>query len=184
MQDWWARGPSLDSGLMQFCLPFFFSFVSLFIHLSFTARQDYFTHFEPSQSQGGAKAGHPREKPPDHLQTELDLSRIWPELGSNPQLSLLLQGSTFKRQKAKEYKYYLTMCHFKKCGVCDSHNSRERFLMNFVSLYNHYFRIVYSRAPESHYIYFFGAKKTLKIKKWTTEKQMKTCIQIQHGRNL
>ena len=30
--------------------------------------QDYFTHFEPSQSLGGAKNGDTREKPPDHLQ--------------------------------------------------------------------------------------------------------------------
>ena len=30
-------------------------------------------NFEPSQSQGGAKTGDPREKPPDHLQAELGL---------------------------------------------------------------------------------------------------------------
>ena len=29
----------------------------LFYDLCFTARQDYFTHFEPSQSLGGANAG-------------------------------------------------------------------------------------------------------------------------------
>ena len=28
----------------------------------FTANQDYFTYFEPSQSLGGAKTGDPREK--------------------------------------------------------------------------------------------------------------------------
>ena len=39
-----------------------------------TARQDYFTHFETSQSLGGAKTGDPREKPPDHPQAELGLS--------------------------------------------------------------------------------------------------------------
>ena len=50
------------------------------------ARQDYFTHFEPSQSLGGAKTGDPWEKPPDHLQKELGLSKRWPELGLNPQL--------------------------------------------------------------------------------------------------
>ena len=33
---------------------FFFMF-----YVSFTAHQDYFTHFEPSQSLGGAKMGHP-----------------------------------------------------------------------------------------------------------------------------
>ena len=43
-----------------------------FFYLGFTARQDYFTHFEPSQSQGGAKIGDPWEKPP--------ASRIWPKL--------------------------------------------------------------------------------------------------------
>ena len=31
------------------------------------------------------KMGDPREKPPDHPQAELDLSHMWPELGSNPQ---------------------------------------------------------------------------------------------------
>ena len=45
-------------------------------YLGFTARQDYFTHFEPSQSVGGAKAGDPREKPPDHPQAELCLSHM------------------------------------------------------------------------------------------------------------
>ena len=35
-----------------------------------TARQDYFTHFEPSQSVGGAKTADPREKTPDHPQAE------------------------------------------------------------------------------------------------------------------
>ena len=35
-------------------------------NLGFMARQNCFTHFEPSQSVGGAKTGDPREKPPDH----------------------------------------------------------------------------------------------------------------------
>ena len=35
--------------------------------LSFTASQDYFTNFEPSQSLGGAKTEYPREKPPGHM---------------------------------------------------------------------------------------------------------------------
>ena len=51
----------------------------------FTARQDYFTHFDPSRTWGGAKTGDPREKPPDHQQAELSLSHMWPELGLNPQ---------------------------------------------------------------------------------------------------
>ena len=42
------------------------------------AHQDYFTQFEPSQSQagGGAKTEDPREKPPDHPQAELGLSHV------------------------------------------------------------------------------------------------------------
>ena len=40
------------------------------------ARQDYFTHFEPSQSVGGAKTGDPREKIPDHPQAELGLPHM------------------------------------------------------------------------------------------------------------
>ena len=49
------------------------------------ARQDYFTHAEPSQSVGGAKTGESWEKPPDHPQAEVGLSHMWPELGFNPQ---------------------------------------------------------------------------------------------------
>ena len=45
-------------------------FSLLFFSLGFTAHQDYFTHFEPSQSLGWAKTGDPREKPPDHPQAE------------------------------------------------------------------------------------------------------------------
>ena len=55
------------------------------IYLGFTARQDYFTHFEPSQSFGGEKTGDPWEKTPDHMQAELGLYYMWPELGLNPQ---------------------------------------------------------------------------------------------------
>ena len=40
------------------CVFFFF----FFVFFSFTARQDDFTHFESSQSVGGAKTGDPREK--------------------------------------------------------------------------------------------------------------------------
>ena len=56
-----------------------------FYYLGFTARKDYFTHFELSQSLGGAKTGDPREKPLDRPQAELGLSHMWPELGWNPQ---------------------------------------------------------------------------------------------------
>ena len=50
----------------------------------FTARQDYFTHFEPSPSLDGAKTDDPREKLPNHPQAERGLSHMWRELGSNP----------------------------------------------------------------------------------------------------
>ena len=40
------------------------------------APQAYFTHFEPSQSLGGAEMGDPREKPPDHPQAEFCLSHM------------------------------------------------------------------------------------------------------------
>ena len=64
----------------------FFVFV-LFFYPGFMARQDYFTHFEPSQSLGGEKTENPLEKPPDNPQAELGLSHMRPELhvGSNPQ---------------------------------------------------------------------------------------------------
>ena len=41
-----------------------------------TARQDYFTHFEPSQSLDAAKTGDPQNKPPGHPQAELGLSHM------------------------------------------------------------------------------------------------------------
>ena len=50
--------------------------VIFLFYLGFTAHKDYFTHFEPSQSFGGAKTGDPREKTPDHTQAELGLSHI------------------------------------------------------------------------------------------------------------
>ena len=39
-----------------------------------SARQDYLTHFEPSQSLDAAKTGDPQNKPPGHPQAELGLS--------------------------------------------------------------------------------------------------------------
>ena len=44
------------------------------------ACQDYFTHFELSQSLGGAKTGGPQGKPPDHPQAELG-RLTWAKLG-------------------------------------------------------------------------------------------------------
>ena len=42
-----------------------------FFYLGFTAHQDYFTHFEPSQSVDWANTGDPREKTPNHRQQNL-----------------------------------------------------------------------------------------------------------------
>ena len=54
-------------------------------YLGFTACQDYFTHFEPSQSLDGAKTEYPQEKIPDHPQAQLGLSHKapWVELQSS-----------------------------------------------------------------------------------------------------
>ena len=50
------------------------------------ARQDYFTHFEPSQSLGGVKTGDPRENTTEDIpQADFAcLTVMWRELGSNP----------------------------------------------------------------------------------------------------
>ena len=48
--------------------------------------------------------------------------------------------------------------------------------------YYHYFRTVYSPAVTLYIL--LRLKEKVKVKNWTTEKQLKTCIQIQHGRNL
>ena len=69
-------------------LSLFIRFLSLtffLFDLGFMARQDYYIHFEPSWSLDGAKMGDPLEKPHDHLQVELGLSHMWPELGFGPQ---------------------------------------------------------------------------------------------------
>ena len=68
----------------EYLISFYKSFKCL-LFFSFMACQDYFIHFELSQSVGGAKMGDPWEKTPDHPQAELSLSRIWSQLGSNPQ---------------------------------------------------------------------------------------------------
>ena len=47
----------------------------MFLYMGNASRQDYFTHFERSQSLGGAKKGDPREKP-YHPQAELGLSHM------------------------------------------------------------------------------------------------------------
>ena len=52
----------------------------------FTAHQDYFPHFDPSQLfNRWGKNGKSLKKTPDHPQAELGLSQTWPELGSNTQ---------------------------------------------------------------------------------------------------
>ena len=45
-------------------------------YLGFTVLQDYFAHFGPSQSLGGAKTRDHREKKHDHLQAEFGLSHM------------------------------------------------------------------------------------------------------------
>ena len=52
------------------------SFFSFFFCLGFTVCQDYFTHFQQSQSEGGAKTGDPWKNTPDHPQAELGLFRV------------------------------------------------------------------------------------------------------------
>ena len=65
---------------MQGYCPCFSEYLFSLFSLGFTACQDYFTHFEPSQSVGGAKTGdsraNPREKQPGHPQAELGLSHM------------------------------------------------------------------------------------------------------------
>ena len=73
---------------------------NFFFHLGFTACQDYFIHFEPSQSLGGAKMGNPREKPPDHQQAELGLSQ---RLGSDPQSHSSEMTSNSHRNTSRVY---------------------------------------------------------------------------------
>ena len=63
-------------------ISFLFFFFSFFFFFSgggggaVTVHQDYFTHFESSQSQGGVKSGDPREKTPDYPQAERGLSHM------------------------------------------------------------------------------------------------------------
>ena len=76
--------------ILDFFLFFFFFFFLFFFFFDsvFTASQDYFSRFEPSQLLDGANTGvHqvPEKKTLDHLQAELGLSHMLPELGSNPQ---------------------------------------------------------------------------------------------------
>ena len=55
-----------ECSLFSFHFFLFFFFCLIFVGERVTVRQDYFIHFEPSQSVGGAKTADPREKPPDH----------------------------------------------------------------------------------------------------------------------
>ena len=50
--------------------------VGRFFDLGITARQDYFTHFEPNQTLDEAKTGDPRKEPPDYPQAELGLAHV------------------------------------------------------------------------------------------------------------
>ena len=46
--------------------------------------QDYFSSYETGQSVGGRKRENPEKNHLAHPQTELGLSHMWPERGSNP----------------------------------------------------------------------------------------------------
>ena len=48
-----------------------------FFYLGFTARQDYFTHFEPSQSLGGAKMGDDQTGTVTLLGRGKEVNRFW-----------------------------------------------------------------------------------------------------------
>ena len=51
----------------------------IFFSLGYTARPNYFNHFEANGSNrkgGGVKAGGPREKQPDHPRAELGVSHV------------------------------------------------------------------------------------------------------------
>ena len=86
-----------------------------FFYLVFTACQDYFTHFEPSQSIGGVKTGDPQEKQPDRQQAKLDLSNMWHERNSNPQWwdneqfrALMISGLNHSAKRAANNAIYFT----------------------------------------------------------------------------
>ena len=53
----------------------YYLFIFIF-YFGFSAHQDYFTHFEPSQSLSGVTTGDPQEKTPDHSQAELGSSHM------------------------------------------------------------------------------------------------------------
>ena len=63
----------------------FFSIIYFFVCLCFTACQDYFTHFEQSQSLGEAKMGDRRKKSNLTTHKQNLVCLMWPKLGSNPQ---------------------------------------------------------------------------------------------------
>ena len=71
-------------------------FITQFVCCCFTARQDYFTHFELSKRKVGRKWEIPEKKPPDHLQAELSLShviiaRLEPTAVNNTELILAMK---------------------------------------------------------------------------------------------
>ena len=95
----------------------------IFFYLGFIARQDYFTHFQPSQLLGGAKTGDPKK---NHLQAEFDLSHMWPELGLSPQrwdkrfsalknslTTRLLRPPGNSRKTGLVIKIQISQCHLK-----------------------------------------------------------------------
>ena len=78
---------------LESVLFFLLLFVFVFFNLGFTARQDYFTHFEQSKREilrkkhthTHTKKKKKKKKTPDHPQAELGLSYMCLEPSSNPQ---------------------------------------------------------------------------------------------------
>ena len=62
----------------------FMAVMYLIFDLGFMVCPDYFIHFEPSQSQGGAKTGDPREKNSWPPTSRTWFVSHWPDLVSNP----------------------------------------------------------------------------------------------------
>ena len=73
--------------------------------MGFTARQDYSRILSRVNHYGGAQTGDPREKTHDPSQTELGLSNMRPELGSNPQR---WDNERFRAQKIRVINHLAT----------------------------------------------------------------------------
>ena len=65
------------------------------------ACQDYFTHFEPSQSLGGAKTGAPRQK----KQTDIPQCHVMRRLIYEPQQD---PAQGLQAKPVEDFKYFIT----------------------------------------------------------------------------